>query len=108
VHYPVSWDVGLVACAVIGFAAIVGVGIRRRRLRAGRVLLGFGAGFGLVVASTVIGAGAAALYQALYPNPNPNLSEYLLPSSAPYVAAAYGLIALLFGIGYWGGGPSGV
>lgn len=51
-------------------------------------------------------AGAAAIYRAWYPYPNPRLAgflmpaEYLLPSSAPYALAACALIAVLFGVGY--------
>jgi peptidase M28-like protein len=106
VDYPLAWDAVLTGLAVAAFAAVLAAGIRRGRLRGRRVLAGAGAALGLLIACTLAAAGAAAIYRAWYPYPNPKLAgflmpaEYLLPSSAPYALAACALIAVLFGVGY--------
>ena len=101
VHYPVSWDVVLVGLSVLAFAAVVMVGVRTRRLTGRRILAGAGLGLALVLGVTLAAVGLVAIYDAWEPNPNPNLAEYLLPSSAPFAVGAYTLLAVLFGLGYW-------
>ena len=106
VDYPLAWDGVLTGLAVAAFAAVLAAGSRRGRLGGRRVLAGAGAALGLIVACTLTAAGAAAVYRAWYPYPNPKLAgflmpaEYLLPSSVPCALAACALITVLFGAGY--------
>jgi hypothetical protein len=101
VHYPVAWDAVLVALVLVGFAAVVAVGVRRGRLRGRRILAGAGAALGLAVASTLLAVIATLIYDAWRPNPNAQLDEYLLPSSGPYEIVAATVIAAAFGFGFW-------
>ena len=101
VHYAVSWDVVLTGLAALGLGAAVTIGVRRRVLRPGRLLASSALAIGLVLAVTLAGVGLAALYDAWRPNPNPDIAEYLLPSSAAYAIASYGLLVVLLALGYW-------
>ena len=100
VHYPVTWDVVVVGIAVVALVAAITIGVRRRRFVGRRLAAGAGAALALTLVLTLAGLALASIYDAIWPNPNPRLEEYLLPSSAPFGLAALVVLGALFALGY--------
>jgi Peptidase family M28 len=100
VHYPAAWSVPLAVLALLAYAMVALTAIRCHEVRARRLLAGTGWATALLIATVLLAALAAALYEAIWPNPNPNLEEYLLGSSLPFATGAVIAIATAFAFAY--------
>jgi hypothetical protein len=100
VHYPAAWSAVLALVALLVYAVLALTAVRDHQVRGRRLLAGAGWATVLVVATVVLAALAAALYEAVWPNPNPNLEEYLLGSSLPFAAGAGIAIVTAFAFAY--------
>jgi hypothetical protein len=97
-HYAAAWSAVLAFVALLAYATVAITAIRRHGVRGRTLVAGTGWAAALLVATVVLAALAAALYEAIWPNPNPNLEEYLLGSSLPFAAGAG--IAILTGFAF--------
>jgi hypothetical protein len=99
-HYPAGWSVVLAGVASVAFAIVAATAVRRRRASGRALLAGLGWATALLAAAVVAAALLAALYAAIWPNPNPDLEEYLLGSGVPFAAVAGSVIALAFALAH--------
>ena len=100
VHYPAAWSAPLALVALLAYAMVALTAIRRHRVRGRSLLAAAGWAAALLAATVVLAALAGALYEAIWPNPNPNLEEYLLGSSLPFAAGAGIAIVTAFAFAY--------
>jgi Peptidase family M28 len=96
VHYPIVWGTGLAALAIGLFATAVWLGKRRGLLRWRPVLAATGCAVSMVIAGKLVGAAATAVFAVLFPNPNPNVDNYIVSWSLPFTL----LSGLVMGTGF--------
>lgn len=94
VHYPISWAIWLTIAVSAFFIAVVALGLKRKRLTFGGMILGFGAFLFSVIASAIV---ASVLQKVTGILPNDSL---FLGNPDPYNSSLYfiGFVAVAIAV----------